>query len=67
MATGMMSNQMASEIIRAMGGKVTKARLRAFQRFCDALVKHVQNNMVVTSQGVDPQGGVVTSTSIKVQ
>lgn len=67
MAAGMMSNQMASEIIHAMGGRVTKARLRAFQRFCDALVRHVQNNMVVTSQGTDPQGGIVVSTSIKVQ
>lgn len=68
MATGMVSNQLAAEIIRAMGGKVTPARIRAFQRWSDALVRHIQTNMVVVSTGTSaPGGGPVTVTSISVQ
>ncbi len=63
----MNGNQLAAEMLRAMGGKVTPQRLKAFQRMADAIVKHIQANLVVASSGVDPQGGTVTSTSTLVQ
>ena len=67
MASGMNGAQMAAEVIQAMGGRQTPARVRAFQKMCEAIVAHIQKNMVVTSQGADPQGGAVTSTSTQVQ
>ena len=63
----MNGNKMAAEVIRAMGGKVTPHRLRAFQKMCDAIIKHIQQNMQVTSVGADPQGGVVNSQSTLIQ
>ncbi len=62
----MSGNQMAAEMLKAMGGKVTPARLKAFQKMAEAIVAHIQKNMQVTSTGADPQGGVVTSTSTTV-
>lgn len=63
----MNGNMLAAEMLKAIGGKVTPARLKAFQKMADAIVKHIQTNLQVTSTGADPQGGVVTSTSTIVQ
>lgn len=59
----MSGDQMAAEVLAAMGGQQTKERVKAFQKMCEAIVAHIQANMVVTSSGPDAQGGTVISTS----
>ena len=63
----MNSNQMAAEVLRSMGGRVTKARLKAFQMMCDAIIKHIQLNMQVTAFGTDSRGDTVTTQSTIIQ
>ncbi len=63
----MNGTRLAEEMLAAIGGKRTKDRQRAFARLAQAIVRHIQTNMVVTSVGADPQGGTVTSTSTLVQ
>jgi hypothetical protein len=54
----MNGNMMAAEVLAAMGGMQTKDRILAFQRMCDAIVRHIQLNATVTVQNV--QAGVNT-------
>lgn len=51
--------QMAAEVLQAMGGRVTPARQRAFQKMCEAIVAHIEKNAVVTVVGVQSGGGTV--------
>lgn len=39
---------LAAEAIAAMGGEVTPERLIAFQKFCEAIVLHIQTYGIVT-------------------
>lgn len=59
--------RMAAEILLAMGGTVNPDRQMAFTRMCEAIIRHIQINIEITSAGADPQGGTVTSTSTLVQ
>lgn len=64
----MNGDQLAAEAIKAIGGKVTPMRLKTFKAFCNAIVSHIQTNMVVVSNGTSPPGGgPVTTTSTVVQ
>ena len=62
----MQENVLAAEMLSAMGGKVSPARLKAFTALARAIIRHIQLNMVVVSSGPDPQSGVVVSTSTMV-
>jgi hypothetical protein len=59
--------QMAREVMAAIGGKSTKVRQKAFEKMCDAIVKHIQLNAVVTgitSPAVVGQPLTVTASKI---
>jgi hypothetical protein len=58
---------LAQEMLVAIGGEVTNQRHEAFRRLAQAIVSHIQRNLLVTSSGNDPQGGVVISLSTLVQ
>jgi hypothetical protein len=53
-------DMLAAEAIAAMGGKVTPERVQAFQKFCAAIVQHIQTqgvvNVVVTASGTVTTG-----------
>jgi hypothetical protein len=60
----MNGNLLAAEVLKEMGGEVTPERLAAFQKLCEAVVKHIQRNLQVTAVGTAPPGGgPVTTTS----
>lgn len=64
----MNGDQLAVEMIQAMGGRVTPARLKAFKAMAGAIVRHIQKNMVVAAAGTAaPSGDTVTTTSVTVQ
>ena len=54
---------LARAVLAEMGGEVTADRLQAFQRMCDAIVKHIQTfgevtvNVNGTASGVQGGGG----------
>ena len=43
---------MAQEVLNLIGGEMTPERLRAFQKFCEGIVQHIQKHAQVTVTGV---------------
>lgn len=49
---------LAKEMLAAIGGKTTPARKKAFEKMCDAIVKHIQTQGQVV--GTTSDGATVT-------
>lgn len=60
--TGMNGDQLAQEMLDAIGGEVTGPRKAAFTKLAWALIRHIQQNAVVIST---VSGGTAVSTSIQ--
>ena len=55
---------LAAEILQAIGGGASPEREEAFRKLANAIVRHIQTQMQVTSLGIAPPlGGPVVSTS----